>query len=188
MNNFSCPEYASKLGGILASTDWSHVVELGKILAKCIEQNKTLYICGNGGSAGNAQHLANDFLYGVSPKNAQSLRVEALSANCSVMTCLGNDLGYQYIFSRQIEVKGNEGDVLLVLSGSGNSANVLEAIKVAQQKKMLTVAVLGYSGGAAKTLVDLPIHFAIDDMQISEDLQLIVGHMLMRILCDEGGC
>ncbi|MCU4674738.1 SIS domain-containing protein [Catenovulum sp. 2E275] len=188
MNNFSCPEYASQLSQALTSADWSQVTQLGQILQNAITENRALYICGNGGSAGNAQHLANDFLYGVSPKKAKSLRVEALSANCSVLTCLGNDLGYQHIFSRQIDVKGNVGDVLIVLSGSGNSANIVEAILAAKQKQMITVGILGYKGGKAKELVDLPIHFAIDDMQISEDLQLIVGHMLMRMLCDEGAC
>ncbi|WP_143871760.1 SIS domain-containing protein [Catenovulum sediminis] len=185
MNKFSCPEYASRLSDVLASTDWSIVKALGEILQSTINNGKALYLCGNGGSAGNAQHLANDFLYGISPKQAKSVRVEALSANCSVLTCLGNDLGYQHIFSRQIQVKGNRDDVLIVLSGSGNSANIVEAIQAAKAKNMITVGILGYKGGEAKKLVDLPIHFAIDDMQISEDLQLIVGHMLMRMLCDE---
>jgi len=182
MNKFSCSQYATRLTDILAITDWSDVEQFAHLLQNLITNNGQLYICGNGGSAGNAQHLANDFLYGVSPNEKKALRVEALSANASVITCLGNDIGYDGIFSHQLDVKGNEGDILFVLSGSGNSANIIKAIESAKSKGIYTVGVLGFSGGKAKEILDLPIHFSIHDMQISEDLQLVVGHMIMRLL------
>ena len=185
MSIFRCKTYADELTNILAQTDWSLVEALAQKLQSLIESGHSLYLCGNGGSAGNAQHLANDFLYGISPKKAKSLRVEALSANASVLTCLGNDIGYQHIFSHQLKVKARPGDILFVLSGSGNSDNIIAAIETAKSAGMFTTGVLGFSGGKAKALLDLPIHFSIDDMQISEDLQLIVGHMLMRLLCDD---
>lgn len=185
MTDFTCNQYAANLAQILAKTDWQPVEFLAEKLSALIISGKSLYICGNGGSAGNAQHLANDFLYGVSPIEKKALRVEALSANASVITCLGNDVGYENIFSHQLEVKANAGDILMVLTGSGNSANILNAIHSAKNKAMYTTGVLGYTGGQAKTLLDHPIHFDINDMQISEDLQLIVGHMLMRLLCHE---
>jgi len=186
MSNFTCKKYAQSLATQLASNDWTDVDILAEKLQQLIVSGKSLYICGNGGSAGNAQHLANDFLYGISPQKAKALRVEALSANASVLTCLGNDIGYDKIFSRQLEVKGNEGDILLVLTGSGNSENIIQAIDVAKKLGMYTAGILGYTGGKAKEILDLPLHFDINDMQISEDLQLVVGHMLMRLLCDEG--
>jgi len=186
MSNFTCKKYAQSLAAQLASNDWTDVDILAEKLQQLIVSGKSLYICGNGGSAGNAQHLANDFLYGISPQKAKALRVEALSANASVLTCLGNDIGYDKIFSRQLEVKGNEGDILLVLTGSGNSENIIQAIDVAKKLGMYTAGILGYTGGKAKEILDLPLHFDINDMQISEDLQLVVGHMLMRLLCDEG--
>ena len=185
MNNFTCKSYANNLASQLASTDWQDVEILAEKLKVLISKGHSLYICGNGGSAGNAQHLANDFLYGVSPNKGNAIRVEALSANASVITCLGNDIGYDHIFSRPLEVKGNPDDILLVLSGSGNSGNIINAINSAKSLGMYTTGVLGFSGGKAKELLDLPIHFAINDMQISEDMQLVVGHMLMRLLCDE---
>ncbi len=187
MSNFTCKNYAEKLATQLASTDWQDVEILAERLKELIISGKSFYICGNGGSAGNAQHLANDFLYGVSPNKAKGLRVEALSANASVLTCLGNDIGYDKIFSRQLEVKANKGDILLVLTGSGSSENIIQAIDVAKKLGMYTAGILGYSGGKAKEILDLPLHFDINDMQISEDLQLVVGHMLMRLLCDEDG-
>ncbi|MBR9884468.1 MAG: SIS domain-containing protein [Oceanospirillales bacterium] len=182
-----CRGYADRLSSLLATTDWSPVEQLATECRRLIDEGKQLFICGNGGSAGNAVHLANDFLYGVSPKQARALKVEALSANSAVLTCLGNDLGYAEIFARQLQVKAEPGDLLLVLSGSGNSANILRALEVARDKGVVSYALLGYSGGKAKDMADVAIHFPLDDMQIAEDMQLIVGHMLMRMLNDEGG-
>jgi len=185
MNKITCSRYANQLSQVLSNSDWTNVEKLADVLQGLMLTGNSLYICGNGGSAGNAQHLANDFLFGISPKKANAMRVEALSANSAVITCLGNDIGYQNIFSHQLKVKAKSGDILLVLSGSGNSDNIINAIKVAREKSVYSVGILGYSGGEAKNLVDLPIHFDVDDMQISEDLQLVVGHMVMKLLCDE---
>jgi D-sedoheptulose 7-phosphate isomerase len=146
-----------------------------------------LYICGNGGSAGNAIHLANDFNYGIDKDNGGvGLRVEALPANSSIITCIANDEGYEHIFSQQLKVKANPGDMLLVLSGSGNSKNILNALEVGNSLGMKTFAILGFTGGKAKGIAKHPIHFQIEDMQISEDLQLIVGHIAMQYLYNEG--
>jgi D-sedoheptulose 7-phosphate isomerase len=112
------------------------------------------------------------------------MRVEALSANPSVLTCLANDLGYERVFAHQLQVKGNVGDVLIVLSGSGNSPNVVKALETANSTGMKTFAVLGYSGGRCKEIAQHSIHFDVDDMQIAEDMQLVVGHMCMQWLCD----
>jgi D-sedoheptulose 7-phosphate isomerase len=176
--------YVEKLMGALRSRSMQQVSVLGTALRDAWSEGRSVFICGNGGSAGNAIHLANDLLFGVGKKKGGGMRVEALSANPSVLTCLGNDLGYDRIFSYQLEVKGNAGDVLIVLSGSGNSSNVVKALEVANAKGLKTFAVLGYSGGKCKELAQHPIHFEIDDMQIAEDLQLIVGHMCMQWLCE----
>ena len=106
----------------------------------------------------------------------------ALPANPAVITCLANDEGYDDIFSLQLAVQAEPGDVLIVFSGSGNSPNILRALECAREMRLRSYAVLGYGGGKAKQLTDVPIHFAVDDMQISEDLQMVVGHMLMQWL------
>lgn len=142
---------------------------------------KRLFICGNGGSAGNAIHIANDFTYGINP-HGLALDVEALPANSAVMTCLANDIGYQNVFSHQLKVKAQAGDILIVLSGSGNSDNIVNAIKQAKSMGVKTFAIIGYNGGQAKLLADSVIHVALDDMQIAEDIQVIVGHMVMKAL------
>lgn len=174
--------YLERLFSALRSPALEGVEILGQALRAAWKSGNCIYLCGNGGSAGNAIHLANDFLYGAGVKNGRGLRVEALTANPAVITCLANDLGYDEIFSEQLRVKANPDDVLLVFSGSGNSANVVKALEVGNTIGMKTFAVLGYSGGKCKQLAQHPIHFAVDDMQVAEDLQLIVGHMCMQWL------
>ncbi len=177
-----CAGYASRLGGVLASSDWSGVAQLARDMHECWAAGRQVFFCGNGGSAGNAIHLANDFLYGIAKRTGAGLRVHALSANPAVITCLANDVGYEKIFSEQLAVLGRTGDLLIALSGSGNSANIVRVIEQAAAMHIKTCAILGYDGGRCKALANIAIHFPVDDMQIAEDLQLIVGHMLMQWL------
>lgn len=176
--------YTHNLNLVLKQLNVDDLQKLVNMLLKLRENRGTLYICGNGGSAGNAVHLANDFTFGINPKG-RSMDVEALPANTSVITCLGNDIGYENIFAHQVKVKAQEGDILIVLSGSGNSGNIINAINQAKEMGVYTVGILGYDGGKAKPLVDLPFHFDINDMQISEDTQVILGHILMKALYKE---
>ena len=151
-------------------------------IIKVWKNRNHIYLCGNGGSAGNAVHIANDLLYGAGLKNKSGINAEALSANQSIITCLANDVGYENIFSTQLKVKANKNDILIVLSGSGNSQNVVNALKVGNLIKMKTFALLGFDGGKCLDLANNSIHFKVHDMQIAEDLQLIVMHMIMQKL------
>lgn len=175
-------DYSQRLQGILAKADWSGVAKLAQELRNCWIARRQVFICGNGGSAGNAMHLANDFLYGISKKAGSGLKVNALPSNGSVISCLANDEGYDRIFSLQLAVLAHPGDVLIVFSGRGNSPNIISALEEGKRIGLRTYAVLGYSGGRAKSLADVAIHFPVEDMQISEDMQLIVGHMIMQWL------
>ena len=175
-------DYSSRVQATLAASDWSGVTKLANNMLECWRGGRQVFLCGNGGSAGNAIHLANDLLYGIAKRNGGGLRVLALSANSAVMTCLANDLGYEHIFSEQLAVQAQEGDLLIALSGSGNSPNIVRAIEQAKAMGVKSYAVLGFTGGQCKHLADVPIHFPVDDMQIAEDMQLIVGHMLMQWL------
>jgi len=175
-------DYSRRLQAVLQATDWPAVARLAEELRECWRSGRQVFLCGNGGSAGNAIHLANDFLYGISRQKGSALRVTALPANSSVLTCLANDEGYEQIFSLQLAVLANRGDVLIALSGSGNSPNIVKVLEQAREMGVKTYAILGYTGGRAKELADVPLHFPVDDMQISEDLQLIAGHMVMQWL------
>ena len=177
--------YIEKLTSAIQLPVMHESIKLALWMKEAWQKGNTIYLCGNGGSAGNAIHLANDFTYGAGKTNGRGLRVEALSANSAVITCLANDVGYEAIYSEQLKVKANAGDILVVLSGSGNSPNILEAVKTGNEIGMRTCAILGYSGGKCKDLVQLPIHFPIEDMQIAEDLQLTVGHICMQWLAEQ---
>ena len=180
--NSEFAQYASKLAKLLEDYNWSEVERLVASLHRRWLQKDKIFICGNGGSAANAAHIANDFLYGVGAGKVPGMNVEALTSNSAVLTCLANDVGYESIFSYQIEAKGNSTDLLIVLSGSGNSPNVVAALEVAKTIDMETWAIVGYDGGKCVKLADNSIHIEVADMQISEDFQLIIAHMCMQSL------
>src|ERR1700677_3504622 len=144
------PQYISRyldaLQTTLQSFDWAPVERLATELWECWKDRRQVFLCGNGGSAANAIHLANDFLYGIAKPSGIGLRVTALPANSAVLTCLGNDVSYADIFSRQLAVLANPGDVLIVLSGSGNSPNIISALAAARERKVKSYAVLGFDG------------------------------------------
>jgi len=175
-------DYSSRLQKILLETDWTSVSQLAFDLQRCWRDGSRVFLCGNGGSAGNAIHLANDFLYGIAKQKSGGLKVLSLSANPAVITCLANDVGYEYIYSEQLAVQAQKGDLLIALSGSGNSPNIVRVIEEAKRMDVKSYAILGFDGGKSKKLADVAIHFSVNDMQIAEDLQIIVGHMLMQWL------
>jgi len=177
-------DYSARLASALTLPAINEVPQLAAAFKSAWDNKKTIYLCGNGGSAGNAIHLANDFLYGAGLTRGIGLRIESLSANAAVLTCLANDIGYEEVYAEQLRVKANSGDVLVVFSGSGNSPNVVRALEMGNKLGMETFAILGFSGGKCKEVAKHPLHFAINDMQIAEDLQLIIGHMIMQWLCD----
>jgi len=182
-------DYTRLLAGVLSKKLSPNVYVLGEKLLDSLENDKHVFLCGNGGSAANANHLANDFI-SIGFKSGKGIMAEALTANSAVLTCIANDYGYEDIFSRQLEVKATEGDVLIALSGSGNSVNIVSALNKAASIGMETFSIVGFDGGESKLIANHPIHFDVHDMQIAEDLQLVVGHMCMRWMlehrCDGG--
>jgi D-sedoheptulose 7-phosphate isomerase len=128
----------------LADAMWASWSAGGKVLT-----------CGNGGSASDAMHLAEELVVRF-VKNRRAMPAIAL-CDPTVITCAGNDLGYESIFSRQIEALGNQGDVLICFSTSGNSANILRALETAKSRGLVTAAMLGKDGGKAKSLCDIPL-------------------------------
>ena len=178
--------YLERLQGCFDKANLKASEKLAHELHQAWVDGRNVYICGNGGSAANAIHIANDLHYGIGAcgagKKLPGLRVEALSANSGVVTCLANDTGYDNIFSHQLEVKSKRGDLLIALSGSGNSPNIVKALTTANQIGLETFAILAFDGGQCKAVATTPIHFAINDMQIAEDTQLVVGHLCMQWL------
>ena len=155
------------------------IIKVANLLIECLEHGGTIFWCGNGGSASDSQHLAGE-LVGRFVGDRKPLKSIALTADSAVMTCIVNDYGYKHIFSRQIEALGSKGDVLVGITTSGNSQNVLHAFKVAEQKSMTTVGLLGKGGGVAKDLVEESIIIPSNSTARVQEMHILVGH----ILCD----
>ena len=185
--NKEAKTYMDTLYSAFTDSVLAEIEKLSIGLLEAWKHRKHVFICGNGGSAANAIHLANDFIYGIgacgrNDISVSGIKVEALSANSGIISCLANDTGYENIFSAQIRAKAEEGDVLVALSGSGNSQNIINAINEANALGINTYAIVGFSGGKCRRLANTAIHFDVDDMQIAEDTQLIVGHLCMKFL------
>ena len=178
-------DYSKRLADTLDEVNWTSVLRLSKELLATKIRGSRVFLCGNGGSAANANHIANDLVYAVTEHTGSGFDAVSLAANSAVLTCLANDVGYGNIFSEQLAVSGRENDLLLVLSGSGNSENILNALTMAKKLKMRTAGILGFDGGKCKKITDCAVHVDVNDMQISEDIQLVVGHMIMKWLKKE---
>ena len=155
------------------------IVKFANLLVRCLENKGTIFWCGNGGSASDSQHLAGE-LVGRFVKERRPLKSISLTADSAVMTCIVNDYGYEHIFSRQVEALGVEGDVLVGITTSGNSQNVLNAFKVAEQKNMTTIGLLGKGGGKATSLVNLSVIVPSKSTARVQEMHILIGH----ILCD----
>ena len=176
-NSIYC--YINKLKDCFNDDLIDAIFELNKELKEAWVNNRNIYLCGNGGSGANANHIANDLLYGVGFNRANGnyrlgMRVESLVSNPGVITCLANDINYENVFAKQIEIKGDVNDLLIVLSGSGNSPNIIKALEVGNLKGLKTFAIVGFDGGECKKIASKSIHCPINDMEISEDLQMII--------------
>ena len=178
-------DYSKRLADTLDEVNWTSVLRLSKELLATKIRGSRVFLCGNGGSAANANHIANDLVYAVTEHTGSGFDAVSLTANSAVLTCLANDVGYENIFSEQLAVSGRENDLLLVLSGSGSSENIINALIMAKKLKMRTAAILGFDGGKCMKITDCAVHVDVNDMQISEDIQLVVGHMIMKWLKKE---
>ena len=172
-------DYLKSIDTTWERIDWERVKKLSNDLFDAWKTGNKVFTCGNGGSASNANHLANDFLYGISPEDGNGMKVHSLTANVAVNTCLANDTGYENIFSNQLSALADTNDILIVFSGSGNSPNVVEAIRRANAIGMNTHAILGFDGGKCKEVAGNVIQIPIDNMQVAEDFQMMIGHILM---------
>ena len=132
------------------------VVEAARVTADALKAGRKLMVCGNGGSAADAQHLVAEFVSRL-VRNRPALRAGALTTDTSIMTAIGNDYGYENVFERQVEALGIKGDVLLAISTSGNSKNCIKALKLARAMGIHTVSYLGNDGGVMKALSDINV-------------------------------
>jgi len=156
---------------------------ISRILINCLKKKKTIFWCGNGGIASDSQHLAGE-LVGRFVGDRKPLKSIALNADSAVMTCIVNDYGYEHLFSRQIEGLGSKGDVLIGISTSGNSINVLNALKSAKNIGINTIGLLGNGGGKAKKIVDNSIIIPSKTTARIQEMHILVGHVLCDLIED----
>ncbi len=151
------------------------------LIFKTIKSKKKILICGNGGSAAEAQHLAAEFLVRLNPKiNRKSFPMIALALDTSTLTACGNDFSFDEIFSRNLEGIGEKGDLLICLSTSGNSKNIIQVLKKAKKKKILSLSLLGNNGGRAKKLSDYSIIIPSSDTALIQEEHLFLGHFILN--------
>ena len=155
------------------------IEKVANIFIHCLENDGAIFWCGNGGSTSDSQRLAGELL-GRFVDERKPLKSISLTADSAVMTCIINDYGYDHIFSRQIEALGSKGDVLVGITTSGNSKNVLKAFEVSKNKGVRTIGLLGKAGGVAKDLVDESIIISSNSTARVQEMHILIGH----ILCD----
>lgn len=151
------------------------------VIVQAFSDGKRVYFCGNGGSAADAQHLAAEFS-GRFYTDRKALPAEALHCNTSYLTAVANDYSFDVIYSRMIDGIGQEGDVLVGLSTSGNSANIVNAFDTARQKKIITVGFTGESGGNLKSLCDYLINIPSTDTPRIQESHIMVGHIICQLV------
>lgn len=151
------------------------------ILIEAFNKKKKILLCGNGGSASDAQHLATEFVIRLNPKiQRRALAAIALTADTANLTAGANDIGYDNVFARSVEALGEPGDVLIGISTSGNSASVNNAFRKAREKGMVTIGMLGKDGGQSKALVDLAIVVPSEDTQRIQEGHITIGHIIFQ--------
>ena len=157
-----------------------------RFLLEAYNAGKTVFIAGNGGSAAIASHLACDLEKTVAGppgrRATRRLRAVSLSDNMATLTAWANDEGYENVFSERLLAHADPGDVLLVISSSGNSPNILEALRVARELDMRTIAWVGFGGGRAMDLADCCVHVAIDDYGMAEGIHGVIGHLVTDLV------
>lgn len=158
-----------------------NMIKVVKVINKCIKSGHKVLICGNGGSAADSQHFAAE-LVGRFKLERKGLPAIALTTDTSVLTCMGNDYGYDSIFSRQVEALGKKGDVLIGFSTSGNSKNVIDAIEEGKKNGLITIGFLGKDGGKLKKMVDYDFTFSYSETARVQEHHLMTYHLICEFV------
>lgn len=157
------------------------ITTISDVITEAFRNGKKVLFCGNGGSAADAQHLAAEFS-GRFYTDRKALPSEALHCNTSYLTAVGNDYSFDVIYSRMIEGIGNEGDILIGISTSGNSKNIINALQQAKINKMITIGMTGESGGAIKNIADFLLNVPSADTPRIQEAHILIGHIICQLV------
>lgn len=180
--------YFTRVKEAIDRIDADDLNKVMNVLEKARDEGRYIFIMGNGGSAASASHFVCDFNKGISSAQEKKYRFVCLNDNVPTMMAIANDLSYAEVFIHQLRNFHRPGDVAIGISGSGNSANVVNALTYAKENGGTTIAFTGYDGGKLKRLADYNVHIPVNDMQISEDLHMVLNHCMMKILSNGAGC
>jgi D-sedoheptulose 7-phosphate isomerase len=175
-------EYVSECAHAFASIDRVQFDLAVFILTEAIEKDATIFVCGNGGSAAIANHMVCDHQKGLSSDTNLRPRVISLSANVEVMTAVSNDIGFADVFAYPLRLHARSGDVLVTISSSGNSENIVRALKAASKLKMQTIALTGFNGGRSRAMADAAVHVDAHNFGVVEDVHQSCMHALAQFL------
>ena len=151
------------------------------LLEETRQKKGRIYICGNGGSSATASHFQNDFNKGVSEYIETPYRFHCLNDNIATLMAIANDIGFEEVFRFQLRGNLEPNDILMAISGSGNSANVINAVEYAKAQGNKVIGLTGFSGGKLKALSGISLHVPVQSMQVTEDIHMIFDHMMMSI-------
>jgi D-sedoheptulose 7-phosphate isomerase len=174
-------EYFKKYIEVIEKLDHQKIVDVIQVIEDAYNDDKTVFIFGNGGSGANASHFCEDLSkYVLELGRGKRLKVISLTDNIPYILALANDEGYEQIFKRQLEALAYPGDIVIGISGSGNSPNVLSAIQWANEKHMITIGMTGYDGGKLFDKVGYNLHVPCDDMGMCEAVHLAIIHLITK--------
>ena len=183
--DFSVPSYFNHLSRIMSELDHASVDAAISLIKRSWGEQKKILVCGNGGSALTASHYVNDWNKMAYLSTGKPFRGHCLSDNIGLMTAYSNDLSYDDVYSEQLKNLMDDGDLVIGISGSGNSENVVRAVEYANASGGVTLAICGYDGGKIRQLAQQSMWVPSFDMQICEDVHFIFGHMVMKSLCGD---
>lgn len=181
MNN-QINDYIKQFTSTINNINQDEIKNCCQVLLKAYEEEKNIFVCGNGGSAATASHFMCDINKGVSRDLDKKFKIIALTDNIPLITAYSNDQNYDEIFLEQLKNFYVEGDLIIGISGSGNSKNVLKAIEYVNNNNGISIGWTGYDGGKLKKIVHHSVNANVLDMQISEDIHMILVHIIMKVL------
>lgn len=182
---FTIENYIKQHNSVIESLSYQEVGDAIALIEETVKNGKRIAVCGNGGSAVAASHYITDWNKMIYSHTGLKFNGICLSDNIGLITAYSNDLSYDKVFSEQVKNLLDVGDLLITLSGSGNSENVIKATNVANKMKVNTLAICGYDGGKLKQVSNKSLWIRSNDMQLCEDAQVVFGHMVMKKLCGE---
>jgi D-sedoheptulose 7-phosphate isomerase len=174
--------YLSDVKSTLDDLDRNDLVRFADALMQAYEDGRQIFVFGNGGSGSTASHFCGDFLKGVSYGLDKRFRFLCLNDNVPALLAIANDIGYEDVFVEQLKNHLSRGDLVIGISGSGNSMNVVKALRYAKENGAVTVAMCGYDGGRIIGMTDVHVHARIDNMEVTEDVHLVAIHCLKTML------